>query len=1332
MKHCILAATLLLLAAIGRVGRGDFSTIINLPPNPTPSSIGSDTQLNVLEGGFLRSSQREPFTASGANVEVNVRGGMVGDHVDALAGSVFNISGGTVGSSFEAEAGSIVAISGGTIGDHFDALSGSTITVSGGTIGRNFDAREGSDVTITDGLFSHVLFARGKVDVSGGSFGHGFGGFDAFRALGGSNVMISGGVIRRLTANHNSEVEIAGGTFAQRSSAASGTVTLSGGDFLLNGLPPDTSIVSLADSDTLSGVFEDGSPFIFASETLDNMRGVTLVYEPLPSTNTTPMIVDNTNAPIGLRAGQSLTLLEGGLLPQHFAAVNATLHIEGGTVGEGLEVIGSEVMISGGTVSSKATDGLGLTTWFAALEGSVVNVTGGTIEDQFLAGSGSEVNIAGGRIEGVYFVERGSRVHISDGFVNWIRGDSEDVMITGGFVRAAEISGGRFTLAGGDVGEMEVAGGAEVAVTGGSFGGITTGIASRLTFSGDEFRFNGVAPSQSSVLLSGSDVLSGTLEDGTPFVLTPSIFTPSDVDPIEVTLIRSPVPMLDTTPIVVDDDVAPRGIRDGQSLTLREGGTLNGTFSAVNASLTIDGGRVLNGTVKLEGTTTNILEGKVSSSVVAFNGSVVNVFGGSTSSMVGHGASDIAVAGGTVDRLTGLSGSSIAVTGGAVGKIRAETGSSVAIFGGKVEGRIDAQSGAEVLVSGGITDLLEAAPGSVVTLAGGRFGALRTQSDSNVMIRGGEYLLNSGRPVSNTVTLTDSDILTGTLADGSPFIVSRFEGNLALSDVMLSAVDTTPINVDSDNGPNGLRAGQTLVLLEGGRLGDHFAAVNATLSVDGGEAGGGLEVIGSTVNISDGSIGEQFTAYVGSEVNISGGVVGNDVNAFSSVINVSAGTIGDNFQAYASNLSISGGSFGNRFRAFDGSSIHISGGTFGREFSNISTRGSSNELTISGGEFQLSGVEINSGTVDVRGGVLTGTFSDGSPFIFEQHLGPVTFVVEPLPAAEVSPIVINSESPLEGVRTNQTLLLEDGGDLKDHFRAVNATITVNGGNIGDELAVAGSRVEVNSGVIGNGFATYADSEVVTNGGTIRELRAIDSRISVHGGIIDRLTTFESDVLVSSGKIVELNAYGGTVTYRGGTFDVLRARPGAIVNIVGTSFEFDHRNIGADLVLNVPTVVDARDEKLEGVLLDGQPFSFDLSRRGREDHFFDPEATLMLTLRLCGDFDFDGDVDAADRTVQVANWTGALTVSIGDVSFEDGDCDGDQDVDTVDQLLLIRNWTGAAQTPAFVSSTEGRRELFTVPEPTRVGFPILALLSGSVFIRYRGATRGVRKWQRSRQ
>ena len=74
----------------------------------------------------------------------------------------------------------------------------------------------------------------------------------------------------------------------------------------------------------------------------------------------------------------------------------------------------------------------------------------------------------------------------------------------------------------------------------------------------------------------------------------------------------------------------------------------------------------------------------------------------------------------------------------------------------------------------------------------------------------------------------------------------------------------------------------------------------------------------------------------------------------------------------------------------------------------------------------------------------------------------------------------------------------------------------------------------------------------------------------------------------------------------------------------------------------------------------------------------------------GDFDLDGDVDAADRTALTGGWTGALETSDPSVSWADGDADGDFDVDSADLTLLTSNWSGAEQ--ASTASREATAEL----------------------------------------
>lgn len=206
----------IIVAALTDVCAGQFTTIINVPSDPAPTSIGSDTQLNVLAGGVLA----EGFNAGLAD--------------GTTTNAEVNISGGSVGAFFNANPGSDVTVTGGDVGVGFDALGGSRIRIAGGTVASGFDALLNSDVLISGGTVSE------------------------FDALVTSDVYIAGGSVGRANAHPQSHVH------------------LFGTEFLLGG----TSVsfenfgqaVTVDDRGVeLSGTFSDGSSFGFD---LSNVRGV--------------------------------------------------------------------------------------------------------------------------------------------------------------------------------------------------------------------------------------------------------------------------------------------------------------------------------------------------------------------------------------------------------------------------------------------------------------------------------------------------------------------------------------------------------------------------------------------------------------------------------------------------------------------------------------------------------------------------------------------------------------------------------------------------------------------------------------------------------------------------------------------------------------------------------------------------------------------------------------------------------------------------------------------------------------------------------------------------
>ena len=117
--------------------------------------------------------------------------------------------------------------------------------------------------------------------------------------------------------------------------------------------------------------------------------------------------------------------------------------------------------------------------------------------------------------------------------------------------------------------------------------------------------------------------------------------------------------------------------------------------------------------------------------------------------------------------------------------------------------------------------------------------------------------------------------------------------------------------------------------------------------------------------------------------------------------------------------------------------------------------------------------------------------------------------------------------------------------------------------------------------------------------------------------------------------------------------------------------------------------------------------------------------LVVISAVCGDFDLDGDVDAADRTALTANWTGALAER-GNMTIAQGDCDADGDVDSADQGGMLANWTGAiglAGTPQFDVESASEGVLNTVPEPASQTLLLIAALMSIATIR-------PRKWSRT--
>ncbi len=249
------------LFACGSVASGQFTTVINLPGDPVPTSISAGTQLNILDGAHI-DSPPHTFTAFGG--EVNV--------------------------------------SGGTINTAFVATGDATTNVTEGHFTRSFILNEMSQATISGGLFdgsgSFQLNSQSLLQISGGEFHR------SLQAAGDSQAMISGGrVFGVLSLQNRATATLSGGLFVSPHHTLSqeSSLLVQGGDFRLDGVPLDglstpgaQQEVQLDFGQYLTATLADGSPFeldLFTTEMpgrdfihTDARLYLVLVHIPEPAT----------------------------------------------------------------------------------------------------------------------------------------------------------------------------------------------------------------------------------------------------------------------------------------------------------------------------------------------------------------------------------------------------------------------------------------------------------------------------------------------------------------------------------------------------------------------------------------------------------------------------------------------------------------------------------------------------------------------------------------------------------------------------------------------------------------------------------------------------------------------------------------------------------------------------------------------------------------------------------------------------------------------------------------------------------------------------------------
>lgn len=438
-------------------------------------------------------------------------------------------------------------------------------------------------------------------------------------------------------------------------------------------------------------------------------------------------------------------------------------------------------------------------------DGTQVNLfDGGTIFGQLLALSTdpdqapTEVNVYGGTL-GVFQADTGSMVNVLGGQVNTLRPNfARSVLIAGGTISkfqvsnnsVVQITGGQFRR---DIGlgnpfeQFTVDSGSRVGIEGGSFAvplifesgttltlsggvlgeGVNVDDGVDATLIGNEFYLNGtlIDPATTSgSWLTRGDVLSGTLADGTVFVWR-STQLPSDT-----ALVAAALGPADLTPMVIDNGVAPpAGLRPGQSLTLRDGGTIGDSLSASNATVTIEGGQV---------------------------GRDLRV-----------SQSQLTISGGTFDsQVTGVQDSSVLISGGTLESVLIDSGSTATITGGQLHSISTTEGGRVLIRDAQITNGLRSGPGGEINMTGGtantvgdNFGTRGVVNISGGTIGGGP------RPVVAVASTGEVNISGGDLEEASKIILPGGTMNLLVLDLSIggNAVDLSSgelITIDMRDG----------------------------------------------------------------------------------------------------------------------------------------------------------------------------------------------------------------------------------------------------------------------------------------------------------------------------------------------------------------------------------------------------------------------------------------------------------------------------------------------------------------------------------------------------
>lgn len=1230
----------------------------------------------------------------GSTIEIS--GGGVSDGMNAFAGSVVNVSGGQIGEQFRVYAGGTLNLSGGRIGDRFISDAGSAVAISGAELRLDGQLLSGLDAagstvpinipagsvlsgTLTDGspfAFSDLerdAIADGTVTlklasiptVAPATFHVPNDSAPSSIRSGQSLIVTDGGAVGpHFGAGWGSHVQIAGGSISEDFEATGADITVS-----------DGTVVGMAiwnsHLDVSGGVIGVGYPndLRAGSNSVVNVSGGTFSQNVIINQSTIHVSggdIDNLSV-----RNHGVANITGGVVGINLVN-HSTVNITGGRSGVS-GIIDGVVNLSGEAVVDE----------FSIGQGGVANILGGTINDDLYAGAGSRANISGGNIGTSSRAVSGAVMNISGGAF----GDRLTAL-TGSQVR---FLGSDFRIDGAPITGLELVG---------STHAIDLPASSLLT---------GTLSDGTPFALSSDDL--DTIENGTltleaaSVAATPAQFqVPSDAAPLGIHNGQSLT--LSTGGKLPNNFNAGRG-----SIVTITGGEVGNNFEAVGANVEIQGGAVGTDLDAFAGSVVNVTGGSVGGSlnvfrdgnvnvtggailgpITAFSGSILNISSGAvngtisakTGSEVNISGGIVAtngtaayvqggrlnITGGVVGPITEFHGGMVNISGGTAGHMMLNSSSVANISGGKVDGLLRIYSGSTANVSGGEVTwyaqvenggTLNVSGGNLVqelrnsgttTIAGGAFG--RLNNSGTLTVAGNDFRVN-GLPVAGLNQIGDmvdlstsaSGYLTGTLADGTPFLFSGYEGDMLgygtikLKATALPSIGPAEIHVPSNQAPLGIRTGQTMFVAPGGIVQANFnAGTGSAVTMTGGHIGRNFEAIGATVKISGGAIDEGFFAGQGSAVDISGGDFGEDFRIHGSTVNISGGTFNDqlwftdgtiaNFSGglvkdrslVSGNalLNVSGGVFPQQIYLGAGATVNVAGGALRGGFRADSSPSS---IALTGNDFRLNnvpitGLELSGSSIDLNlsgNSRLTGTLADGTPIAVDASEIRALITLRAAAIAN-SPNLIElpRDSVPLGIHNGQTLIIHDGaslpfrftaghgstlelrgGSLDSEFLAAGATVNVHDGIVGDQLqAWTGAVINVVGGAVGNDVTARGASVVNINHGKVGDhFRARDqSVVNISGGTVgsDFWATDDSIVNITGGSIgrsfrgAEVNLSGGTL---GDDFS-----GGAGLLIIGNDFRVDGEPADLDEFEEGPQRTYVRKYGLlSGTLADGSTFAF---------------------------------------------------------------------------------------------------------------------------------------------